>query len=98
MNTYIDGMMKVSEQGGKSTSFTNYIFQAGTGFVAATKANMMEADKAREDAITARAIIGDADDLNEIIKQKAFNGEDVSDLIVKGNLGILNWCSNKCRY
>jgi len=90
MNTYIDGMMKVSEQGGKSTSFTNYIFQAGTGYVAATKANMMEADKAREDAITARAIIGDADDLNEIIKQKAFNGEDVSDLIVKGNSGILN--------
>ncbi len=90
MNTYIDGMMKASEQGGKSTAFTNYIYQAGVGYVAATKTNMMEADKAREDAITARAIIGDADDLNEIIKQKAFNGEDVSELIVKGNSGILN--------
>ncbi len=90
MNTYIDGMMRASEQGGKSTAFTNYIYQAGVGYVAATKTNMMEADKAREDAITARAIIGNADDLSEIIKQKAFNGENVSDLITKGNSEILS--------
>ena len=81
MNTYLDGMLKASEQGGKATSYTNYIADTGVQYVTATKLNMMQEQNRRERAKTANEVIQKNAARLDLIRQYSKEGKDVSELI-----------------
>jgi hypothetical protein len=81
MNTYLDGMLRASEQGGKATSYTNYIADTGVQYVTATKLNMMQEQNRRERAKTASEVLQKNAVRLDLIRQYAKDGKDVSPLL-----------------
>ena len=91
MNTYLDGMLRSSEQNGRATSYTNYIADTGVQYVTATKLNMMQEQNRRERAKTASEVLQKNAGRLDLIRQYSKEGKDVSGLIdsVKGSIADL---------
>ncbi len=91
MNTYLDGMLRSSEQNGRATSYTNYIADTGVQYVTATKLNMMQEQNRRERAKTASEVLQKNAGRLDLIRQHSKEGKDVSGLIdsVKASIADL---------
>lgn len=71
MVSYLQSMANTSEVGGKATAYTNFILNAGTQYITATKLNMMQQRIRLERAKTTQSIVSNFEDRQDLIRQKA---------------------------
>ena len=97
MNTYIDGLAEGSKVGGKATEYTNFIYRAGSTFVAASTLSLRRKQKEIEDRKILQALgqrnekdsdvayyLGQGGDLTKFRKTLEANEARNQDLIDSG--------------